>query len=223
MAERARRASVDPTSPEGQAIYALYRQIQSIEHADGGWNGGDVVSILSAWFDDLGLSGTPARGTASLAITFDPAAARSWLDSPSPEAPDFTVAEELGIDDGFGYDGLDFHSVIDGLVAAASAAGVLGPADTRISLWQIADGDGVVDGMLLTLDIEHRHRNLRLASLHRDFRDLTTDRSATGAEAALCVLRAVQYEATQLFADWAYGMQPALADETEPESPGAGA
>lgn len=45
----------DPTTPEGQAISRLFREVKSIEDSDGGWNGGDTVDLLCDFFIRLGI------------------------------------------------------------------------------------------------------------------------------------------------------------------------
>ncbi|MFF7117419.1 hypothetical protein ACFY91_34625 [Streptomyces albogriseolus] len=45
----------DPTTPEGQAISRLFREIKSIEDDDGRWNGGDTVDLLCSFFIRLGI------------------------------------------------------------------------------------------------------------------------------------------------------------------------
>jgi len=45
----------DPTTREGQALAGLFRACKDIEDGDGGWDGGDVVQLLSDTFDDLGI------------------------------------------------------------------------------------------------------------------------------------------------------------------------
>lgn len=46
----------DTTTPEGQAIVALYNDIRTnIQDDEGGWNGADTVDALTDWFTDLGI------------------------------------------------------------------------------------------------------------------------------------------------------------------------
>ncbi|WP_331725985.1 hypothetical protein [Streptomyces sp. NBC_00470] len=45
----------DPTTPEGQAISRLFRQVKNIEDRDGDWNGGDTVDLVGDFFIGLGL------------------------------------------------------------------------------------------------------------------------------------------------------------------------
>jgi hypothetical protein len=51
----------DTTTPEGEAIAALYNDIKEhIEDDEGGWNGADVVDALTDWFTNLGIDVSPA-------------------------------------------------------------------------------------------------------------------------------------------------------------------
>ena len=49
------RPAIDVTTPEGQAIDALYHRIRGgIETSCGDWNGVDVVEAVAGMFHDLG-------------------------------------------------------------------------------------------------------------------------------------------------------------------------
>ncbi|MFJ5952629.1 hypothetical protein [Streptomyces noursei] len=45
----------DPTTPEGQAISRLFRDVKGSEDSDGGWNGGDIVDLVGDFFIRLGI------------------------------------------------------------------------------------------------------------------------------------------------------------------------
>lgn len=132
-------------------------------------------------------------------ITFDAEQARLWLDSPSPEDTDLTVAAELGVDDDsdFGYEtGLDFDARLEDLVGRASSAGLFG-SGWAVSVWLVRDGDGRCDGGLVTVDVPGE-RPLRLAGLHVDHKHLTDDRSAVGQAAAVAALSTIADQAAQI-------------------------
>lgn len=46
---------IDPDTPAGVAILALFGRLKNIEHGDGRWSGGDAVEELTGWFAELGI------------------------------------------------------------------------------------------------------------------------------------------------------------------------
>lgn len=80
---------------------------------------------------------------------------------------------------------------VERLVNHAVEAGLL-PKGTLI--WATADGDGAVDGALITWTGPD---NRRYASHHQDYGDLTTDRNAVGDALAYAVLDAVRLTVEQ--------------------------
>ena len=100
------------------------------------------------------------------ALLVDPAAIRAWLAQPSDEHPDETRAEHLGVDDELTAPrGSDFLETIDE-VLAADPHGLHRRADiTRVSLWQVPDGEDLGRGALITVDLADQ---VRLCTLHQD-------------------------------------------------------
>ncbi|MEU7031630.1 hypothetical protein AB0A60_33650 [Streptomyces sp. NPDC046275] len=86
-----RTLKYDPTTPEGQAISRLFREVKSIEDSDGGWNGGDTVDLLCDFFIRLGIDIN--RGDYQVDVVPPQAV--------SPEAAPDTVAELLAAHEGF--------------------------------------------------------------------------------------------------------------------------
>jgi hypothetical protein len=72
------------------------------------------------------------------------------------------------------------------IISVCDDAGVFAPY--RVSLWPVADGDGMIGGGLVTVD---RPDGLRVATLHQDLRDWTVDRDAVGWAATFALLDAV--------------------------------
>ncbi len=103
------------------------------------------------------------------ALTIDPDAVRAWLHRPSAEDPDFSHAEQLGVDadlTGPGRGGF-LRDVRD--VLAADPDGVHRRTDvTRVQLWLIPDGDVLDHGAVITVDLAN---GIRLAGLHQDVKD----------------------------------------------------
>ncbi|MCX4515908.1 hypothetical protein OHA27_37965 [Streptomyces sp. NBC_01619] len=46
---------VDLSTPEGLHIADLHNRIRNTFEGSDGWNGGDLVDLVEAWFDELGM------------------------------------------------------------------------------------------------------------------------------------------------------------------------
>lgn len=46
---------LDVAQPAVGAVLSLFARVKEIEQSDGSWNGGDIVAILTGWFDELGI------------------------------------------------------------------------------------------------------------------------------------------------------------------------
>lgn len=128
-------------------------------------------------------------------ITFSAQAAHDWLTSPDAENnSDLTVAESLCVsdEDNFGFCAGNFAVWLDSLVARANSAGHFG-AD--VLYWPTYDESEGYNGGIVTVDFSPL---VRLASVHLDLDDLTTNRAATGVDAAVAVLAAVANEADSI-------------------------
>jgi hypothetical protein len=125
----------------------------------------------------------PAAGPAPRCAA-DPATIRAWLASPAGQHPQPTVAQSLGIDEGFHTGSELLSSRMDSLIYTAQYSGVFGLPGHHIELWQVADNEHLVNGHLLTID---RPDRVRLASYHLRPGDLI-DRRQRGLDAAVGVL-----------------------------------
>jgi hypothetical protein len=178
-AQAADRAAADAATRDGQPVV----------HRDGDWFRRAVHAYerLSA----PGQHNHPAPGppppTAASAAgpaprcAADPATIRAWLASPAGQHPQPTVAQSLGIDDGFHAGSELLSSRMDSLIYTAQYSGVFGLPGHHIELWQVADNEHLVDGHLLTID---RPDRVRLASYHLRPGDLI-DRRHRGVDAAV--------------------------------------
>lgn len=69
-AARVEKLDLDVAVPAVRAVLALLVRIKAAEHADGSWNGGDVVATLTGWFDELGIDPQlPAAALAERVVT----------------------------------------------------------------------------------------------------------------------------------------------------------
>jgi hypothetical protein len=102
------------------------------------------------------------------------------LESPARDDPDFTVGDQLNIDD-FGYDSYFTPAQMDELMTAAQHDGAFGIPDHRIELWHVIDNDERFDGHLIVVE---RPDGNRLASSHLRPADLL-DPQRQGVDAAL--------------------------------------
>lgn len=133
--------------------------------------------------------------------SLDEAAVRAWLEGPadslalsrfSPPDADYTMAEQLGIDDDFNFHTDNWLSNIEPLIAGAVEAKLL-PEGTL--LWMTVDNSGDRDGALITRPLTG---SMQLCSTSLDFRDLLTDEATTGIDNAVSVLAAVHLLASEL-------------------------
>lgn len=121
------------------------------------------------------------------------AAIRCWLAQPAVPADaddQFTIAEGYGVDSHWPADeGTYFLASVEELIADARNAGDdrLAAAFASVGLWPVTDGDGLVDGFLLTLDTPAGRR----ATLHHESRELRSDDDVDGVDAAVEALLAV--------------------------------
>jgi hypothetical protein len=97
------------------------------------------------------------------------------------------------------WDDLD-HSMLSELVWHGNEHGLFGVP--FVSFWTTADGDGINDGGLITVDLGPRIDAIRLCSLHQDLRDLVDDRDAQGRELGADVLRNVKRVVDELRANF---------------------
>ena len=126
------------------------------------------------------------------AFRIDPDAVRAWLRQPSAEDPDFTHAEQLGVDEDLTGPGLGgfLRDVRD--VLAADPDGLHHRADvTRVQLWLIPDGDVLDHGAVITVDLAG---GIRLAGLHQDVKDF----AERGQRGVAAVLTALEHIAAQV-------------------------
>jgi hypothetical protein len=117
------------------------------------------------------------------AVTFDPAALRSWLHEPAGQHSD--RADDLGIGELFSRAHGGLLAGLDGLLAALADDNTqtvwrLEPGVEYVGLFRTFDGDGC-DGAIIVADL---HNRLRLASLHQDPRDFAS-RESHGVPAAV--------------------------------------
>jgi hypothetical protein len=124
---------------------------------------------------------------------YDPAAARTWLTSPSTE-PGRTVADTLAIDDGFHLSGFHKWPRINALVAAAQHAHLLGGRWHTLHVLHVAGDDGFAHHHRVTLTLPDQRV---LCSPALDTADLFTDH-LTGVDAAVHLLTVVAHTADQL-------------------------
>jgi hypothetical protein len=118
------------------------------------------------------------------ALTFDPAAADTWLRQ-SSGTDGLTRAERLGVhEELFGQGVEGFLSTVDD-VLNAGPHGLHRRADiTDVLLWLIPDGDLLYQGALITVDLAN---GVRLASHHQDIKTFA-DPQQRGIAAALSAL-----------------------------------
>lgn len=105
----------------------------------------------------------PSRAPDESRCAADQAAILSWLNSTAHGDPEYTVADELGIDDSFGADSHFPPAQMDALITAAQDAGVFGIPEHQVELWHVSDNDGRLDGHLIIVE---RPDGARLASHH---------------------------------------------------------
>lgn len=129
-------------------------------------------------------------------MTFDEAAARSWLLGPDPDAPEYTVAESLEIGDDFCPETAPFWPyMLDSLVSKAIDVTSPDLLPHGTLLWLVCDNEGQLDGTLITR--ECRDLGIRLCSAYLDLNDLVDDTQA-GIDCAVGILRAVHDLAAEL-------------------------
>jgi hypothetical protein len=90
------------------------------------------------------------------------------------------------------------HYVITELIWHGNDQGLFGSHD--VSFWTTADGDGISDGGLITVDLGRYWSAPRLCSLHTEVRDLI-DRDAEGRELAAQLLTSVKRTVDELLAN----------------------
>ena len=49
------RLDLDVAQPAVRAVLTLFGRVKAVEGADGSWNGGDVVGLLTTWLEELGI------------------------------------------------------------------------------------------------------------------------------------------------------------------------
>jgi hypothetical protein len=82
------------------------------------------------------------------------------------------------------------HYLITELIWHGNDQGLFG--ENGVSFWTTADGDGISDGGLITVDLGRGMDAVRLCSLHQDLHDLV-DKDVEGRELAVSVLRNVKW------------------------------
>jgi len=130
-------------------------------------------------------------------MTFNHAAARTWLEGPNPEAQEYTVAETLDIEEDFNSKATDgWVFTIERLVAMALDATQprLLPEGTLV--WLTCDTDGELDGVLVTRNYDDA--KVRLCSAYLDLNDIVVDETMTGIENAVSVLEAIHQISSEL-------------------------
>jgi hypothetical protein len=119
------------------------------------------------------------------AFTVDPDAIRAWLRQPSDDHPEFSNADDLGVDDDVtGLGEADFLPTVRRVLAAEPDGVHRRPDVIRVELWLIPDGEILHQGALITVDLSG---GIRLASLHQDAKDFT-DHDQRGVSAILSAL-----------------------------------
>jgi len=174
--------------------------------------------------EQAGGSGQPVP--ARPAVTFDPAAARAWLDDPDrPQELSGLDVDDADKDTYPSYHDLRlFLTGVQELVDAAADAGLFG-GHAGVSVRLTADYDGL-SGAYVMLDVPrptpgHRTGGVRFASLYQEPADLTDDTAATGTAAAASILHAVARTAAEVLARaWQTFDQPPPA---QPRPCGCGA
>ncbi|MEU3877837.1 hypothetical protein [Streptomyces sp. NPDC029704] len=163
----------DPTTPEGQAISRLFREVKSIEDGDGGWNGGDTVGLLCDFFIRLGIDVN--RGDYQVDAVPPQAV--------SPEAAPDTVAELLAASEGFTTSGY--------------------PTGNEGFFYAESGDDGFTDFTLLTFPTASAARIRTAMSVLRAAGYTATGQAPTSPEAAVRtnrvdagLLRALSHDAT---------------------------
>jgi hypothetical protein len=96
----------------------------------------------------------------------------------------------------FSYANPDFPLVTKEIAALAADAGWFGRGVSP-AVWSVADDDGICSGALLTLD---QPGEVRRATMYLDWRDLTSDRDATGWHLAHAIAQAIARHAGVLIA-----------------------
>jgi hypothetical protein len=97
------------------------------------------------------------------------------------------------------------HYVICELIYQGDQQGLFG--SHGVSFWTTADGDGISDGGLITVDVGPGFETPRLCSLHTEIRDLI-DRDAEGRDLAVQLLASVKGIVDRMVADlgrWSRG------------------
>ncbi|MFF7953676.1 hypothetical protein [Streptomyces griseorubiginosus] len=149
----------DPTTPEGQAISRLFREVKSIEDSDGGWNGGDTVDLVGNFFMRLGIDIN--RGDYQVDAVPPQAV--------SPDAAPDTVAELLAAHEEFTTGG--YPTGNEGFFYAESGE------------------DGFTDFTLLTFPTASAARVRRAMSVLRATGYTATSQAPTSPEAAVRTVR----------------------------------
>ncbi|MER5372751.1 hypothetical protein [Streptomyces sp. NPDC002553] len=149
----------DPTTPEGQAISRLFREVKSIEDGDGGWNGGDTVDLVGDFFIRLGIDIN--RGDYQVDAVPPQAV--------SPEAAPDTVAELLAAHEEFTTSGY--------------------PTGNEGFFYAESGDDGFTDFTLLTFPTASAARVRRAMSVLRAAGYTATGQAPTSPEAAARTVR----------------------------------
>ncbi|MEU5198997.1 hypothetical protein AB0G86_33990 [Streptomyces scabiei] len=149
----------DPTTPEGQAISRLFREVKSIEDGDGGWNGGDTVDLVGDFFIRLGIDIN--RGDYQVDAVPPQAV--------SPEAAPDAVAELLAAHEEF------------------TASGY--PTGNEGFFYAESGDDGFTDFTLLTFPTASAARVRRAMSVLRAAGYAATGQAPTSPEAAVRTVR----------------------------------
>ncbi|MFH0245954.1 hypothetical protein ACGRHY_26865 [Streptomyces sp. HK10] len=149
----------DPTTPEGQAISRLFREVKSIEDGDGGWNGGDTVDLVGDFFIRLGIDIN--RGDYQVDAVPPQAV--------SPEAAPDTVAELLAAHEEFTTSGY--------------------PTGNEGFFYAESGDDGFTDFTLLTFPTASAARVRRAMSVLRAAGYTATGQAPTSPEAAVRTVR----------------------------------
>jgi hypothetical protein len=126
------------------------------------------------------------------ALTFDPAAARAWLGTPSDQAAGQTRARSLGVDDELTRpDVAGFLSTVD-YVLAAGPDGLNRRDDiTGVHLWLSLDGQVLRQGAVITVDLSN---GVRLATGHQGINQF----AGPGQRGIPAVLAALQHITSQV-------------------------